>query len=42
MVNYISFIILGGNNTLELWKKESPEDLIKKADKNWELVKNKK
>ena len=31
-----------GNNTLELWKKESPQDLIEKADKNWELVKNKK
>ncbi len=31
----------GKNNTLEFWKKESPEELKSKADKNWEKIKNK-
>lgn len=30
-----------GTNTLELWKKENPETLLKKADKNWETIKTK-
>lgn len=30
----------GKNNTLELWKKESPDLLKIKADKNWEKIKN--
>jgi len=30
-----------GTNTLELWKKESPEMLKDKADKNWEKSINK-
>ena len=29
----------GKNNTLEFWKKESPEQLKIKADKNWEKIK---
>ncbi len=28
-----------GTNTLKLWQKEKPEALIKKADKNWEIIK---
>ncbi len=27
-------------NTLKLWKKESPDELKAKADKNWEKIKN--
>ncbi|MDT0605441.1 YHS domain-containing (seleno)protein [Croceitalea rosinachiae] len=30
----------GKTNTLELWKKESPDELKVKADKNWEEIKN--
>lgn len=29
----------GKNNTLTLWKRESPEDLRVKADKNWKEIK---
>ena len=28
-------------NTLESWLKEKPNELVIKADKNWEIVKNK-
>ena len=31
----------GSNNTLELWKKESPEELKTKADKTWDKIKKK-
>mgnify|MGYP003634048803 CR=1 FL=1 len=31
-----------GTNTLDLWQKENSDTLIKKADKNWKLVKFKK
>ena len=30
----------GRNNTLELWKKKSPDNLKAMADKNWEKIKN--
>jgi len=30
----------GKTNTLDLWKKESPDELKLKADKNWEAIKN--
>ena len=30
-----------GTNTLNYWDKESPDDLVKKADANWETIKNK-
>jgi len=30
-----------GTNTLNYWDKESPDDLVKKADTNWETIKNK-
>ncbi|WP_363928617.1 YHS domain-containing (seleno)protein [Winogradskyella sp.] len=29
-----------GTNTLELWKKENVKGLQKKADQNWEAIKN--
>lgn len=29
-----------GTNTLELWKKEGAKGLQKKADQNWEAIKN--
>ncbi|MEM9076993.1 MAG: YHS domain-containing (seleno)protein [Bacteroidota bacterium] len=32
----------GKTNTLEFWKKESPETLQAKADVNWEKIKTKK
>ncbi len=32
----------GKTNTLEFWKKESPDALKAKADVNWEKIKNKK
>lgn len=28
----------GKNNTLEFWLKESPEELVKKADANWDKI----
>ncbi len=28
-----------GNNTLEKWEKENPEQLVQKANKNWEVIK---
>ena len=31
----------GKNNTLQLWLAESPEDLKRQADKNWENIKSK-
>lgn len=31
-----------GTNTLELWQKENPIKLQKKADENWEIIKFKK
>lgn len=31
-----------GNNTLKSWLKESPGDLVNKADENWETLKTKK
>ncbi|MFI1745075.1 YHS domain-containing (seleno)protein [Thalassobellus sediminis] len=31
-----------GTNTLELWKQENSDTLIKKADKNWNQIKLKK
>ncbi|MFD2099431.1 YHS domain-containing (seleno)protein [Flagellimonas iocasae] len=34
------FYNTGKTNTLELWLKESPQDLKSKADKNWEKIKN--
>lgn len=30
-----------GTNTLELWQKENTKILLKKADKNWEIIKAK-
>lgn len=30
----------GKNNTLESWRNESPNELVSKADKNWEQIKN--
>lgn len=30
-----------GTNTLELWLKENENELIKKANNNWETIKNK-
>ena len=30
-----------GTNTLKLWDKESPTDLVKKANTNWERIKSK-
>ncbi|MBU3822096.1 YHS domain-containing protein [Flavobacteriaceae bacterium XHP0103] len=31
-----------GTNTLELWQKEMPIELVKKGNKNWEKIKLKK
>lgn len=31
-----------GTNTLQLWEKENENDLIVKANKNWETIKEKK
>ena len=30
----------GKNNTLEFWRNESPNELVSRADKNWERIKN--
>ncbi|WP_127141124.1 YHS domain-containing (seleno)protein [Flagellimonas marinaquae] len=30
----------GKNNTLEFWLSESPNELVSKADENWEQIKN--
>lgn len=30
----------GKNNTLQFWLDASPNDLVSKADKNWEKIKN--
>jgi len=32
------FYNAGKNNTLEFWLQESPEELVKKADTNWEKI----
>ena len=32
------FYNAGKNNTLEFWLQESPEELVKKADANWEKI----
>lgn len=32
------FYNAGKNNTLEFWLQESPDELVKKADANWEKI----